>query len=108
MTRGINEGKVKPRSDRNSENTTPTRFEDFVDELAQAYEAMLGELRHTTLEKTMDPRAIFGVSTLGSLVSSAVIAKLFAWPWLRALDRNESLIRLVAPHMFLRFILLQN
>ena len=37
MTRAFNEGKVKPW--RNRENTTPTRFEDFVGELAGAYEA---------------------------------------------------------------------
>jgi uncharacterized protein YbjT (DUF2867 family) len=38
MTRGFNEGTVKPR--RTAENTTPTRFEDFADELAQAYAMM--------------------------------------------------------------------
>jgi hypothetical protein len=37
MTSAFNEGTIKPR--RNSENTTPTRFEDFVSELARAYEA---------------------------------------------------------------------
>ena len=37
MTRAFNEGKIKPW--RNPENTTPTRFEDFVGELARAYEA---------------------------------------------------------------------
>jgi uncharacterized protein YbjT (DUF2867 family) len=39
MTRGFNEGTVKPRG-RTAENTTPTRFEDFADELAQAYAMM--------------------------------------------------------------------
>jgi uncharacterized protein YbjT (DUF2867 family) len=39
MTRAFNEEKVKPPR-RNQENTTPTRFEDFADELAQAYAAM--------------------------------------------------------------------
>ena len=38
MTRGFNEGRLKPRS-RTTENTTPTRFEDFAGELAQAYAA---------------------------------------------------------------------
>lgn len=52
----------------------------------------------------MDPRAIFGISILMSLVSSIVIAKVFVWPYLRAMNRNDALIRLVAPHMFLRFI----
>ena len=40
MTRAFNEGKVKPRKGRTPENTTPTRFEDFVGELARAYEAL--------------------------------------------------------------------
>ena len=39
MTRGFNEGTVKP-SDRTAENTTPTRFEDFADELARVYAMM--------------------------------------------------------------------
>jgi uncharacterized protein YbjT (DUF2867 family) len=38
MTRAFNEGAIKPR--RTRENTTPTRFEDFAGELAQAYRAM--------------------------------------------------------------------
>ena len=37
MTRAFNEGRIKPR--RTSENTTPTRFEDFAGELARAYQA---------------------------------------------------------------------
>jgi hypothetical protein len=52
----------------------------------------------------MDVRAIFGISVLMSFVSSAVVAKLYAWPWLRAKDRYNALATLVAPHMFLRFI----
>jgi hypothetical protein len=55
-------------------------------------------------KKIMDPRAIFGIDILMSVVSSAVIAKLYVWPWLRDMDRDDALIRLVAPHMFLRFI----
>jgi hypothetical protein len=39
MTRGFNEGTVKPRG-RTAENTTPTRFEDFANELARAYALM--------------------------------------------------------------------
>jgi uncharacterized protein YbjT (DUF2867 family) len=38
MTRAFNEGKLKPR--RTSENTTPTRFEEFAGELTRAYEAV--------------------------------------------------------------------
>ncbi len=37
MTRAFNEGTVKPR-ERTSENTTPTRFEDFASEFALAYQ----------------------------------------------------------------------
>jgi len=37
MTRAFNEGRVKPR--RTPANTTRTRFEDFVGELARAYQA---------------------------------------------------------------------
>ena len=39
MTRAFNEGRVLPRAGRTPANTTPTRFEDFADELAQAYQA---------------------------------------------------------------------
>jgi len=52
----------------------------------------------------MDPRAVFGISILGSFVSSIVFAKLFVWPWLRVMNRNDALVRLVSPHMFFRFI----
>ena len=38
MTRAFNEGTIKPVCTR--ENTTPTRFEDFADEWAGAYQAM--------------------------------------------------------------------
>jgi uncharacterized protein YbjT (DUF2867 family) len=38
MTRAFNEGTIKPA--RTRENTTPTRFEDFADEWASAYNAM--------------------------------------------------------------------
>jgi uncharacterized protein YbjT (DUF2867 family) len=37
MTRAFNEERIKAQ--RTAENTTPTRFEDFVSELARAYEA---------------------------------------------------------------------
>ena len=52
----------------------------------------------------MNPRAAFGLSILMSLLSSIVVAAVFMWPWLRALDVRQALIWLVAPHMFLRFI----
>ncbi len=52
----------------------------------------------------MNSRAAFGLSILMSLVSSIVVAVLFAWPWLRTRNSDEALIWLVPPHMFLRFI----
>ena len=52
----------------------------------------------------MDVRVIFALSALMSLVSCSVIAKLYVWPWLRARARDQALVSLVAPHMFLRFI----
>jgi hypothetical protein len=52
----------------------------------------------------MNARAAFGLSILMSLLSSAVVAVLFAWPWLRARNIEQALIWLVAPHMFLRFM----
>ena len=39
MTRAFNDGTIKP-TPRTAENTTPTRFEDFADELARSYHAM--------------------------------------------------------------------
>ena len=52
----------------------------------------------------MGVRAIFAISVLMSLVSSTIVAKLYVWPWPRALDQGRGLAALVAPHMFLRFI----
>jgi len=39
-----------------------------------------------------------------NFVSSIVIAMLYVWPWLRTMNRDDALIRLIAPHLFLRFI----
>jgi hypothetical protein len=52
----------------------------------------------------MNARAAFGLSILMSLLSSAVVAVLFAWPWLRTRNIDQALIWLVVPHMFLRFL----
>jgi hypothetical protein len=49
-------------------------------------------------------RASFGISVLMSLASSIVLATLYVWPWLRNMPREQALVLLVAPHMFLRFI----
>ncbi|HYL80337.1 MAG TPA: hypothetical protein VEU07_05960 [Candidatus Acidoferrum sp.] len=52
----------------------------------------------------MDPRAIFALSALLTLVSSAVGATLYVWPWLQGRESRQALESLVAPHMFCRFI----
>jgi hypothetical protein len=53
---------------------------------------------------SMNTQAIFGVSILMSFVASIMAAKLYAWPRLRTMNRNDALVPLVAPHMFLRTI----
>jgi uncharacterized protein YbjT (DUF2867 family) len=40
MARGFNEGRVRPTQPRSAQTTTPTRFEDFAEELATAYRGM--------------------------------------------------------------------
>jgi hypothetical protein len=52
----------------------------------------------------MNDSAAFGLSALLSLLSSARVAVLFVWPWLRTSNLEQALIWLVAPHMFLRFV----
>jgi hypothetical protein len=52
----------------------------------------------------MNTRVAFGLSILMSMISSIVVALLFVWPWLRTGNREQALLWLVAPHMFLRFI----
>ena len=51
----------------------------------------------------MNILAIFGISALMSMVSSAIVARSYVWPRLRSLERNRALAALVAPHMF-RFV----
>jgi len=52
----------------------------------------------------MNTFALFGVSVLGSFISSAAAARFLLWPRLKDLERNRALTALVAPHMFLRFV----
>jgi hypothetical protein len=40
MSRAFNEGKIHSLEGRRAENTTPTRFEDFADQLVPAYQAI--------------------------------------------------------------------
>jgi len=52
----------------------------------------------------MNALALFGISILASIASSAVAARFFVWPRLQNIEPNRALTMLVAPHMFLRFI----
>ncbi len=52
----------------------------------------------------MNSHALLGLSALMSFVASGVAANLYAWPRLRIMNRNDALVPLVAPHMFLRTI----
>jgi hypothetical protein len=52
----------------------------------------------------MNPRFIFGLSALASMLGSIVAATLFVWPFLAALRPEQALLCLVVPHMFLRFV----
>src|SRR5262245_40282499 len=47
--------------------------------------------------------AISGLSALMSLLSSTVLATLI-WPHLRSMNREQALMFLVTPHLFLRFL----
>ncbi len=49
----------------------------------------------------LDP--IFGLNILGTFAAFALLARLYAWPWLRTLSRHEALSLLLLPHMF-RFV----
>ena len=51
----------------------------------------------------MDIQAIFGLSVLFSFVAFGLVAKLYVWPRLQTLDRNDALLPLVVLHTF-RFV----
>jgi hypothetical protein len=51
----------------------------------------------------MNSGALFGLSVLMNFIASGIVAKLYIWPRLRAVSREEALLPLVMPHMF-RFI----
>ncbi len=51
----------------------------------------------------MDIRALFGLSIIMSFVAFGLVTKLYIWPRLRILGRDNALIALVVPHAF-RFI----
>jgi len=47
--------------------------------------------------------ALFGLSVLMNFVAFGLVTKLYIWPRLRMLERDEALVPLVVPHTF-RFI----
>lgn len=51
----------------------------------------------------MDIQALFGLSILMSFVAFGLVTKLYIWPRLRILGRDDALLPLVVPHTF-RFI----
>jgi hypothetical protein len=51
----------------------------------------------------MEIRALFGLSILLSFVAFGLVTRLFIWPRLRAMTREDALLPLVVPHTF-RFI----
>jgi len=51
----------------------------------------------------MSIQALFGISALMSFVAFGLVTKLYIWPRLRMLERDDALISLVVPHTF-RFI----
>src|SRR5262249_4719399 len=51
----------------------------------------------------MDIAALFGLSILMSFLAYGIVTKLYIWPRLRVMPREESLMALVVPHTF-RFV----
>jgi hypothetical protein len=51
----------------------------------------------------MTSGALFGLSVLINFVASGIVAKLYLWPRLRGMRREEALQLLAVPHMF-RFV----
>jgi hypothetical protein len=51
----------------------------------------------------MGIQVVFGLSVLMSVVAFGLVTKLYIWPRLRILERDDALVPLVVPHTF-RFI----
>jgi hypothetical protein len=51
----------------------------------------------------MNSDALFGLSILMSFIAFGIVTKLYIWPRLRAMRREDALLPLVVPHTF-RFI----
>lgn len=65
---------------------------------------MRGSVSERTLQEvSMDIQALFGLSVLMSFVAFGLVAKLYIWPALRTLKRNDALLPLVLVHTF-RFV----
>ena len=45
-------------------------------------------------------QALFGLSILMSFVAFGLVTKLYTWPRLRVLERDDALVPLVVPHAF--------
>src|SRR5262247_617828 len=56
-----------------------------------------------TTRCTMSIDALFGLSILMSFLAFAIVTKVYIWPRLRTMARDDALIPLVVPHTF-RFI----
>lgn len=57
----------------------------------------------STKARSMTSEALFALSVLMSLVAFGIVTRLYIWPRLRLMTREDALMALVAPHMF-RFI----
>ena len=80
---------------------------DGVPGLSVSPAAAAGELfrwpAQAVPRRAMGTQALFGLSVLMSFVAFGLVTKLYIWPRLRMLGRDEALVRLVVPHSF-RFI----
>jgi hypothetical protein len=54
-------------------------------------------------ETSMDSEALFGLSALMSFLAFGIVTKLFIWPRLHVMRREDALVVLAAPHTF-RFV----
>src|SRR5262249_55224776 len=56
-----------------------------------------------TTRRSMNSETLFGLSILMSFIASGIVMKLYIWPRLRVMRREDALIPLVIPHTF-RFV----
>ena len=48
----------------------------------------------------MTPPAVFGLSVLMSFVAFGIVTRLYIWPRLRSISREDALVALTVPHTF--------